>query len=256
LAREHNALFAGRPVRLSSPQGRFAEGAARLDGRILRSVSAYGKHLFLDFGAGEIVHVHLGLYGTWVTGRPPAPPPRGALRLRLENDDAYADLRGPTACDLLTRPDVDRILERLGPDPLRRRADPDAVWARLHRRRTPIGAVLLDQAVLAGVGNVFRAEALFVHRISPYRPADVVDRLEFDSLWVTLTAMLRAGVRAGRIVTTRPEHRERRRGPATREDAHYVYRRTDLPCRICHTPVRTAELAARNAYWCPTCQAE
>ncbi|HZG94569.1 MAG TPA: DNA-formamidopyrimidine glycosylase family protein [Mycobacteriales bacterium] len=254
LAREHNALFGGRPVRLSSPQGRFADGAARLDGRVLRSVSAYGKHLFLDFGAGDVLHVHLGLYGTWLTGRQPAPPPRGALRLRLENDDAYADLRGPTACDLLTRPDVDRILDRLGSDPLRRGADPDAVWTRLHRRRTPIGAVLLDQAVLAGVGNVFRAEALFVHRISPYRPADALDREQFDALWATLTAMLKAGVRAGRIVTTRPEHRERRRGPATREDAHYVYRRTGLPCRLCHTPVRTAELAARNAYWCPTCQ--
>jgi formamidopyrimidine-DNA glycosylase len=86
------------------------------------------------------------------------------------------------------------------------------------------------------------------------RVANMLTREEFDALWLTINIMLRAGRRTGRIVTTKPEHRDRRSGPARAEDAHYVYRRTDLPCRICGTPIRKADLAGRNSYWCPTCQ--
>jgi formamidopyrimidine-DNA glycosylase len=74
-------------------------------------------------------------------------------------------------------------------------------------------------------------------------------------MWSDLVALMRAGVRLGRIVTTRPEHRARRRGTPDREDAHYVYRRTGEPCRICGTEVRTEAMVGRNLYWCPTCQA-
>jgi endonuclease-8 len=108
LAREHRARFGDSSVAVSSPQGRFAAGAALLDGRRLESTDAYGKHLFLGFGADQWLHVHLGLYGSWTFGSLPAPPPRGALRLRLEGNQSYADLRGPTACDLVT--DIDKAL--------------------------------------------------------------------------------------------------------------------------------------------------
>jgi formamidopyrimidine-DNA glycosylase len=74
-------------------------------------------------------------------------------------------------------------------------------------------------------------------------------------MWADLVTLMRAGVRLGRIVTTRPEHRTRRHGAAQREDAHYVYRRTGLPCRVCGTDVRTEVLVGRNLYWCPVCQA-
>ena len=73
-------------------------------------------------------------------------------------------------------------------------------------------------------------------------------------MWADLVVLMRAGVRLGRIVTTRPEHRSRRRGAAAREDAHYVYRRTGEPCRICGTDVRTEVMVTRNLYWCPVCQ--
>jgi len=255
LARSLSDLFAAREIRASSPQGRFVDSAALLDGRTCVRASAHGKHLFVEFDIPEVLHVHLGLYGSFRTGPQPAPAPKGALRLRLETPQAYADLRGATVCELLTDAGVASILGRLGPDPLQRKANPETVWAKVHRRRTPIGAVLMDQSVLAGVGNVFRAEALFAHGISPLRPANTLTREEFDELWLTVSIMLRAGVRAGRIVTTKPEHRERRSGAARSGDAHYVYRRTDLPCRLCGTPVRKAELAARNSYWCPSCQA-
>jgi endonuclease VIII len=117
------------------------------------------------------------------------------------------------------------------------------------------GALLMDQAVMAGVGNVYRAEVLYRAGLSPFRMGRDVSAAEFSALWVDLVTLMKLGVRDGRIVTTAPADRPpgRRRRP-TRDDAHYVYRRTGEPCRRCGTPVRTAIMAARNLYWCPVCQ--
>jgi formamidopyrimidine-DNA glycosylase len=259
LAREQTARFAGRPVHVTSPQGRFEAGAALLDGRLLDEVTAHGKHLLACFGA-DVLHVHLGLYGTFTGGTGTPPAPRGALRMRWvgegpDGDGVWTDLRGPTACEVLAPPAVDRLLARLGPDPLRRGADGAAAYTRLGRSRTPIGALLMDQSVLAGVGNVYRAELLFRHRVSPFRPGREVPPEVWVAMWSDLVTLMRAGVRMGRIVTTLPEHRTRRRGAVQRADAHYVYRRTGLPCRVCGTDVRTQVLVGRNLYWCPVCQA-
>jgi len=258
-------VLGGRRVRASSPQGRFAEGARLLDGRVLRSTDAHGKHLFAGFATSETarpdrwLHVHLGLYGVWLEhDHDPAEepePPRGAVRLRLTAGSTTADLRGPTACEVLTAPQVRDVHDRLGADPLRRDADPEAAWQRLRRSRTPVGALLMQQDLVAGVGNVYRAEVLFRAGLDPHRPGSAVDRETWDRLWADLAALMRAGVRAGRIVTTRPEHRSRRTGPATLQDAHYVYRRTGLPCRICGTPVAAEPFVARTLYRCPVCQA-
>jgi endonuclease-8 len=156
---------------------------------------------------------------------------------------------------VLTTAEVDRILDRLGPDPLRPRTDGTRAHRRISGSRTAIGALLMDQSVLAGVGNVYRAELLFRHRVSPFRPGRDVDADLWARMWSDLVVLMRAGVRMGRIVTTRPEDRTRRRGAVVREDAHYVYRRTGLPCRICGTGVRTETMVGRNLHWCPVCQA-
>jgi endonuclease-8 len=251
LAREHNRLLAGHQIRASSPQGRFADGAARIDGRVLDRTDAYGKHLFHSYG-DVVLHVHLGLYGKFTGGTLPAPEPRGALRLRLLADDHWLDLRGPTACELMEPPEVDAIRARLGPDPLRRDSDPELAWARLSRSRVAIGALLMDQSVIAGIGNVYRAEILFRHGVEPHRPGRDLPRANWDALWPDLATLMRAGVKAGRIVTTRPE--DRPAGRLTRDKAHYVYRRTGLPCRVCGTEVRTEVMVGRNLFWCPTCQ--
>src|SRR3954463_2432791 len=229
LAREQSELFAGRPVAGSSPQGRFAAGATLLDGRVVEEVFSYGKHLFAGFGA-DTLHVHLGLYGTFTSGTGTPPIPRGALRMRWEaagpeGSGVWTDLRGPTACEVLAGPEVDRILARLGPDPLRPRADGDRAQPRIAGSRTPIGALLMDQSVLAGVGNVYRAELLFRHGVSPFRPGRAVDPDLWSRMWADLVVLMRSGVRMGRIVTTRSEDRSRRRGAVQRDDAHYVYRR-------------------------------
>lgn len=252
LAREHNRLLVGHPVRASSPQGRFSEGAARIDGRVLERTDAVGKHLFHRYG-DVWLHVHLGLYGKFSTGVLPAPEPRGALRLRLLADGHWVDLRGPTACELVLPPELATIRARLGPDPLRRDADPDRAWVRIARSRVAIGALLMDQTVVAGIGNVYRAEILFRHRLVPHRPGRSVPRETWDALWLDLVALMRAGVRSGRIVTTLPV--DRPGGRVGRDTAHYVYRRAGLPCRVCGAEIRTEVMVGRNLYWCPRCQA-
>ncbi len=246
-AREHNRSLRGRVVRADSPQGRFAAGASLVDGRTLLRAEAVGKHLFHQYDGQVWLHVHLGLYGEWRTGAQPMPPARGALRLRLWTDAVWWELRGATACEVLTRPEVTAIRTRLGPDPLRRNADPDRAYARIGRSRAPIAALLMDQSVLAGVGNVYRAELLFRHGIDPYRQGQDVSAPVWAAMWDDLVALMRDGVRRGQIVTSRPPYRRRSRV--------FVYRRAGEPCLVCGTTVRTQTLLARNLFWCPVCQA-
>ena len=253
-ARAHRRLLRGRPVAASSPQGRFAHGAALLDGRVVEDVDPYGKHLFYRFEGGLTVHVHLGLYGGFRQFGATPPPPTAGTRLELRTADTTLRLAGPTACDLLEPGEEAVLRARLGPDPLHRSADVEAVWSALQRRSTPIGAAFLDQSIVAGIGNVFRAEALFLGRINPELPSRRLTREQFDQLWSLLVAMLRDGLKVGKIITVDPAEIGLRRRSQRVEDWRYVYRRTGLACRRCGTPVVAWTLAARTMYGCPHCQ--
>lgn len=204
LARLHSRRYAGEPVEVSSPQGRFSTSAEIVDGRVLESAEAYGKHLFHVYGPDLVVHVHLGLYGKFSNLRRPAAEPRGLVRMRMVGPTHYADLRGPTACELITDGEVDAIRARLGADPLREDADPDRAWARISRSRAPLATLLMDQSVIAGVGNVYRAEALFRHGLDPQMPGRGLTREQWEVLWADLVGMLRDGVKRGKIETLRP----------------------------------------------------
>jgi endonuclease VIII len=261
LASALDETFAGRPVRAGSPQGRFAESAALIDGRVLGRAEAYGKHLFLTFDEADVVHVHLGLYGRFDVHRDVAevPEPVGQVRLRLTGPAAYADLRGATACELLTPVERQAVLTRLGPDPLRTDADPDTAWDRIRASRAPIGGLLMDQSVVAGIGNVYRAELLFRHRVDPFRPGRTLRAGQWREMWDDLVALMAEGVRTGRIDTVWPEHLTDAElaqvdDPAPRRGHSYVYRRAGEPCRVCGVRVRTQALQARNLYWCGRCQ--
>lgn len=254
LARRHQRLLAGQRITASSPQGRFADGAALIDGRVLERTDAWGKHLFHRYSGALWLHIHLGLYGKFRDGELPAPEPRGALRLRIEGDEQWLDLRGPIRCEVLTPAEKLLVIADLGPDPLRPDADPERAAARLARSRTALGALLMNQTVLAGVGNVYRAEILFRHGVSPFLPGRDLGSTRWADLWADLVTLMRAGVRSGRIITTERADRERSSGPARREDAHYVYRRTGQPCRRCGTPIAHALMVTRNLFWCPQCQ--
>lgn len=251
-ARRQHALLAGGAVRASSPQGRFAEGAAQLDGRRLERVEAVGKHLFYGFEDHEVLHVHLGLFGRFREHPAGPPEPRGAVRLRLTGERGAIDLSGPTACALVGEEGRARIMARLGPDPLRADADPDLMVAALSRRRLPIGAALLDQSIVAGLGNVYRAEVLFVCGVAPERESRSVGEEGLRAMWDVSARFLRDGVRRGRIVTTDPAEIGRPVSRMRRHERTYVYRQET--CRRCGSAIRAVVLGARPCYWCPVCQ--
>lgn len=306
IARQFDELFVGsRPI-LTSPQGRFAAGAASLSGRQLLEARAVGKQMFLGFEDDAWMRVHLGIYGAWDFVRAPQPflslsgaeqavideaaedslasigaprktrlriaeservlventkafPPEpvGQVRVRFVTESAVADLRGPTACEVLTAEEVATVLERLGPDPANEN-DAEAASRfieRARRKRSPLGLVLMDQSVLAGVGNVYRAELLFRAGIDPHTPANAVSEEQLHALWLDWAYLLDIGIRVGQMMTidglTGSEYA---RALRRRSDRHWVYKREGLPCRRCGTHVALELMANRKLYWCPGCQ--
>ncbi|SNR59890.1 endonuclease-8 [Haloechinothrix alba] len=258
LAQLHTRRFGGRVVSVSSPQGRFASEAAQLDGAEFLRAEAYGKHLVHHYRERASVHVHLGLYGTFSEAERPESEPVGQVRMRIIGPTHWTDLRGPIRCELVDPGELDRLLAGLGPDPLRADSDPGDAWKRISRSRTSIAALLMDQSVLAGVGNVFRAELLFRHGIDPATPGEQFAERRWERMWTDLVELMRHGVRTGRIDTVRPEHMPEVTGRQPRDDRHggevYVYRRAGQPCHVCGSEVALRELAGRKLYWCPRCQ--
>lgn len=302
LARQFSDVFAGERLAVSSPQGRFAPGAALLDGHVLTRAVAHGKHLFLGFGHGLVLHVHLGLYGAWdfggdetfrgassigaprkvgerevyddatdaadpshaAAGGPAGnvqtyagpPEPVGAVRVRLVGAHGWADLRGATTCEALTEAETEAVSARLGPDPLRNGPGDRARFARgLASRRTPVAALLMDQKLIAGVGNVYRAELLFRQHLNPWLPGAALPAAAAERLWDDTVAMMSDGVRDGRIITTPSRYWSGEgAGLPSPDEAHFVYRRNGRDCRDCGNAVALTELGARKLYWCPVCQ--
>lgn len=254
LARLHQKRFGRKPVIVTSPQQRFAEGADAVSGRVLRRADAWGKHLFHHYDGGHVVHVHLGLYGSFTEAPLPLDEPVGQVRMRMIGTEYGTDLRGPTVCEIIDAGAVDDVVARLGPDPLRPDADPALAWKRITKSRRTIGGLLMDQTIIAGVGNVYRSELLYRHHIDPFRPGTQIDADEFAAMWADLVALMKVGVRRGKIVVVRPEHDHGAPSYRPGRPRTYVYRRAGDACRVCGTTVRTAELEARNVFWCPTCQ--
>ncbi|SDH96672.1 Fpg/Nei family DNA glycosylase [Agrococcus jejuensis] len=314
IARQFDANFVGDACALSSPQGRFADGAASLDGRTMTASRAIGKHLLLDFD-GRWLHVHLGIYGAWdfagriaedatlrsaggragqtgmrgtvadggfehslsSIGAPRLarlrmgesestlevdefpPPPVGAVRVRILTATAVADLRGPTVCEVLDPDEVEAVAQRLGPDPealFETKAAAERRFVeRAGRSRQPIGQLLMDQAVVAGIGNVYRAELLFRARISPHRTGQSLDGDELRGLWKDWVRLLRIGVETGQMLTIDGLRGKRLElAMASRADRHWVYKREGLPCLRCGTTVALEVMQQRKLYWCPGCQ--
>ena len=307
IARQFARSFQGPPVAVTSPQGRFTQGATRLDGHAIVQSRAVGKQMFLEFDNNLWLRVHLGMYGAWdfagdiavnpvspaergARGRPNArvvganedspwsigaprrtrlrmaeseklqpelnvwpPPPVGQVRVRLLTPVAVADLRGPTACEVQTIEEVDATIAKLGPDPLvDGPAGEERFVAAVRKRAVPIGQLLMDQEVVAGIGNVYRAELLFRARLDPYKLGkDVPDELVRE-LWRDWTYLLNIGVETGQMLTMDGlEGEELEKAKASRDDRHWVYHRTGEPCRVCGTPIALAVMATRNLYWCP-----
>lgn len=240
------AELVGQDVSASSPQGRLA--AEAVDGAPVDAIEAYGKHLLIDSAAGSTVHVHLGMRGKWLRFSPVTGPGLPQVRLRLATSEVAWDLIAPSQCELFTAAARATLVGRLGPDPLRPDADAHEARRRIAASSGPIGAALLDQSVIAGVGNVFRAEALHACRIAPTRLAGGLTDDEFDQLWTTITAMMTTAVEEGRIITVDAEDR----ALVPEEASRRVYKQS--VCYDCGTPVVVSTVASRTAYTCPRCQ--
>jgi endonuclease VIII len=323
IARQFDRNFVGKTMSASSPQGRFAEGAAVLDGRQAVSVQAVGKQMFLEAEGDLWLRVHLGLYGAWdfageilvdptiasangrmgqtnqrgttldetilddagenslaSIGAPRRarvhvrmseqtkgltdeidewpPPVVGQVRLRLMTDITVADLRGPTACVLQTPEEMLATVAKLGPDPLvGDPAENEERFVRAVRKKpTPIALLLMDQAVVSGIGNVYRAEMLYRQKLNPHTPGRDVPEDVVRALWHDWVRLLAIGVETGQMMTMdglSPE--QYRAAMASRDDRHWVYHRAGLPCRVCGTEIALEEIGARKLYWCPRCQA-
>lgn len=315
LAAALSELYVGRRLAVSSPQGRFAAGAARLNGQVLLDARAHGKHLFLPFApAADLpldddavvwLRIHLGLYGAWTfdgdaeftaphaigaprrrvgergehplrhgggsalsglsggedDARAPAPglweppEPRGAVRLRLAGEHGVADLTGPAACELLDAEGLAAVRRRLGPDPLRDDGDIEVFVAGVRRRRRPIGELLMDQSVISGVGNIFRAETLLRCGVSPFRAGDRLSADRVRSLWRDLVPLMEYGVATGFITTVEAADVPDPLPEGDEEAARwYIYHRTARPCLRCGAPVRERTVAGRRLFWCAACQ--
>ncbi len=276
LAARLERAFSGRAVAASSPQGRFAADAARLDGQELHGARAHGKHLFVDIGPTTL-HVHLGLIGSFPVRPAPGgvvPAPLPTVRLRLETDSHYADLRGPMTCTLVDAEREREIVGTLGPDPLRRRQRPERAQLRISKSRKGIGELLMDQSVVAGVGNVYRCEVLHRQAVDPLVAGRDLSPEAWTALWDDLVLLMPLGATFSQILTMPDQveaaRRLRRSGRARavtesltgeRLGDHFerrflVYKRTGLACPRCAATVQDRTVAGRTLYWCPACQVD
>lgn len=239
--------FKGAVLGVSSPQGRFAEGAERLDGRRCRDVEAFGKHLLYAFAGGLHLHLHLGMYGRIRTYDGSPPEPVGQVRVRLQGKAMTVDISGPTACEVLDPGGRARLLARLGPDPLRADAEPERAWTRISASRAALGQLLMDQSVVAGVGNIYRAELLWRARLHPRLPGRDLTSGAWEALWADTRRWMEIGVETG-LITTVEHHR-----PNSRRDRgrFNIYKKPHCP--RCGTPTTTFELAGRRVYCCEHC---
>ncbi len=255
-ARLQGKKLVGRRVTASSPQGRFSSGAAQVDGQMVTAIEARGKHLFYQFANELSVHVHLGLFGKFRIQRQPFPEPSRNARLLLSTDSDRIHLAGPTTCQVLEPDEVEAVLARLGPDPLAPTdGGAEQLSKALARRSVPIGRALLDQRAIAGLGNVYRSELLFMVGLDPFTPSSKVPPEVVTQIWDLSVTELRAGERSGRIVTVDPgKVGKASRSKLTRTERLYAYKRHGQACRSCEDTIVTAEIDDRSIWWCPTCQ--
>ncbi len=251
LARQHTGQLADQSLDVSSPQGRFADDAKLVNGRMLLSVAAAGKHLFYEFEGGAIVHVHLGRYGSFAEHPSPPPPPVGQVRMRMIGRDVTLDLRGPTRCRVIDDDQRSAVRSKLGPDPLAggRKAD---IRRNLTGSAKPIAALLLDQSLVAGVGNIFRAEMLFEANIAPATAGNLLTNDSFERLYRALKRQMNAGLKHGKIVSVTASEAGRSLADVNGSDRFRVYGKTRCP--RCDSAIKTGEFAARKLYYCESCQ--
>lgn len=225
--------------------------AERLTGRTVARVEARGKNLLIHFDDGRVLHTHMRMTGSWHVYRPGErwQRPERQARVVLETERFVAVCFAAPVVALLSAAELARhpSLSRLGPDPLSPAFDREEARRRLRELgERPVGEALLRQSALAGVGNVYKSETLFLCATDPFRLVRDLSDPELDRLVATARKLLSANVGAGPRTT---------RSSLTRERT-WVYGRSGEPCRRCGTQIRMRRQGpeARSTYWCETCQ--
>lgn len=234
---------------------RWSERAADLPGQHLADIGTHGKHLLLRLSGSLTVHCHAMIYGAWQFGRPGMAlrKPEENVRLRLQTEQREAVFFNGPVVELLTEQELreHEKLTALGPDVLHERFDREEVWRRLQRdRKRAIGDAILDQTIVAGVGNIFKSESLFVAAVDPRAPVAAFSRETIDRIWEAVIPMMRQNAaRSGPIVTL---NRGLRRGG----ERYWAYRRRGTACFRCNASIEMLRQGQnkRTTYFCPACQ--
>lgn len=248
-----NKHLSGSKVKVDSPQGRFSDAAKLVSNKKLVKARAIGKQLFLDFENNKTVRVHLGIYGKWRYFDSNKVQVIGQVRARFYNTSALADLRGPTICEVIETDLVEHHKKRLGPDPTNpdpRKLNQERFVSRVRSSKSAIGLLLMNQSVISGVGNVYRAELLFRAKISPHRLGTSLTEKQAVELWLDAVALMKVGVAKGFMVTRQEQLKSRK----IHDERNYVYKREGLACFRCRGSVALEIMATRKLYWCPGCQ--
>lgn len=185
------------------------------------------------------------------------PEPIGQVRARLLSERVCADLRGPTACEVISQEESQVIIKRLGPDPAHKNSDAERerFITRAMSKKSPIGLVLMDQSVIAGIGNVYRAELLFRASLNPFTPANELSRQVFECIWEDWVHLLSIGIEVGQMITVDDlSGDEYLRALRNRKDRHWVYKLDGSPCKRCGTNISLNTIGYRKLYWCVSCQ--
>lgn len=234
-----------------------------LEGRTVESVEAAGKHLLMTFSGGLVLRTHMRMNGSWHIYRPGERWVRARrdMRIVIETAEWVAVAFNVPVAEFVRAEALQRHtpVASLGPD-LLGEFDRAAALARIRQQGPrPVHEVLLDQRVMAGIGNVYKSEILFLSRLHPDAPADAVDDQQWEALMDLAQRLLRANVaqQSGQGIET---YRGLRRttGRMNPADRLWVYSRGGRPCRKCGTPLASRKdgEAARVTYWCPRCQPE
>jgi endonuclease VIII len=247
-ARDQRRMLQGHVLDVSSPQGRFMAGAADIDGQRCTRIEAFGKHLLYDFENGLTLHIHLGLFGRFKSHRVPAREPVGAVRVRLKSATHVLDINGPNTCDILSAVERVALVARIGPDVLRSDADPARAFARISKSKTAIGLLLMDQSVMAGVGNIYRTEVLWRCQVHPLQPGRSIDPPTFEMLWRDAVSLLAIGVKNNAIITVDGVEKSKSRYG----ERVNIFNKPHCP--RCHGTITRMALSGRRAFFCEACQ--
>ncbi len=247
-ARDQRPMLAGKVLSVASPQGRFHEGAAHLDGQMCLAVEAYGKHLIYQFKNHMALHIHLGLFGRFRTAKLPAAEPKGEVRVRIMSDTHVVDINGPNTCEVLDKAQLIALTKRIGPDVLRKDANPDLAFTRISKSKTSIGQLLMDQSVVGGIGNIYRTEILWRQGVHPLTPGNQITREVFDQLWADSVHLLEIGVKNNSIITVDGVKKSR----SKYGERVNIFNKPICP--TCDGEIQKFEIAKRRAFMCKTCQ--